>query len=210
MRALIMAGGAGRRLARGEKPLVLINGQPMIRPVADAFSGAGCEPVIVVSQKTPMTANWCRAHGLAIVTTRGAGYVEDMIEAVRYLEESGPVIVCVSDIPGITTGIVARVLDAYHHCGKDALSTWIPAVLVKSCRGGMPYRETINGVEACPAGLNILRGALIGSEQDESPLLLNDPRLAMNVNTPGDLTRTEEFLRSGRGQDLPSSGFDQH
>ena len=30
MRALIMAGGAGSRLNLGEKPLILINNQPMI------------------------------------------------------------------------------------------------------------------------------------------------------------------------------------
>lgn len=196
MRALIMAGGAGSRLGRGEKPLVLINGQPMIRSVLDAFFSAGCDPVVVVSPRTPMTANWCRAHGIAIVRTTGDGYVTDMINAVHQLEESLPVFVSVSDIPCISPGIISTIRERYDDCGNDALSTWVPATLVKSCRGGMPYREVIGGIEACPAGVNILRGNLIGEEQDEFLLLLDEPRLAMNVNTGEDLIRTERFLLS--------------
>lgn len=199
MRALIMAGGAGNRLARGEKPLILLNGQPMIRPVIDAFSSAGCEPVVVVSPKTPMTANWCRAQDIPLVRTPGDGYIGDMISAVRQLEETRPIIVSVSDIPGITAGIISTILDRYDGCGRDALSAWVPATRVTSCRSGMPYREILDGIEACPAGVNILRGDLIEEEQDEFMLLLDEPRLAMNVNTRDDLVRTERFLQSGAG-----------
>ena len=38
MHALIMAGGVGSRLERGEKPLILVRGKPMIAYVIDAFS----------------------------------------------------------------------------------------------------------------------------------------------------------------------------
>ena len=58
----------------------------------------------------------------------------------------------------------------------------------------MPYHEQIDGVDACPAGVNILRGDVIDMVQDEFVLLLDEPRLAMNVNTREDLTRTETFL----------------
>lgn len=194
MRALIMAGGAGSRLGRGEKPLTLICGRPMVSYVTDAFRCAGCEPVVVVSPKTPMTANWCRAHGTAVIRTGGGGYVEDMMIAVRDLEEDKPLIISVSDIPGITPAIIMTILHSYEDCGKDALSTWVPAYRVKSCRGGMPYHEQVGSVDACPAGVNILRGDRIDAEQEEFALLLDDPRLALNVNTREDLERTEAFF----------------
>jgi len=197
MRTLIMAGGAGSRLARGEKPLTLVCGSPMISYIAGAFLSAGCEPVVVVSRKTPMTANWCRAHGIAVVQTGGEGYVEDMVSAVRSLEEDAPLIVSVSDIPCITPPIITTILRSYHDCGKDALSTWVPAYRVKSCRGGMPYHEQIGGVDACPAGVNILRGDGIDAEQEEFTFLFDEPRLALNVNTREDLARTEAFLLAG-------------
>ncbi len=196
MRALIMAGGAGSRLGRGEKPLLSVCGRPMIAYVTEAFRCAGCEPVVVASSKTPMTMNWCRAHGIAVMRARCDGFVEDMVAAVSDLEETGPVIVSVSDIPCLNSEIVSVVLETYAREGRDALSTWIPARLVTSCRGSMPYREQVGGTDACPAGINILRGDSIATEQDEFQLLLDEPCLALNINTPEDLARAEAFLAS--------------
>jgi len=194
MRALIMAGGSGSRLNSGEKPLALICGQPMIAYVIRAFGNAGCEPVVAGSSKTPMTANWCRANGIAFCRTDGNGYVDDMVQAVRSLDEDDPLFVSVADIPCITETVVLSIWDAYAASGKDALSTWVPAELVTSCRESMPYHEQIDGTDACPAGINIIRGDRAGDEQDELRLLVNEPCLALNINTQGDRKRAEVFL----------------
>jgi adenosylcobinamide-phosphate guanylyltransferase len=195
MRALIMAGGEGSRLNLGEKPLILVNGKPMIAYIVDAFHSAGCEAVVTASPKTPMTLNWCRARGIAFCKSEGLGYIDDMVSAVEELDEGGPLFVCVSDIPGITPDNVCSIRETYISEGKDALSVWVPANLATSCRGGMPYREHIHGREACPAGINIVRGDKIRKIQDEFALLLDDPGLALNVNTRRDLDAAERFLK---------------
>ena len=195
MHALIMAGGEGSRLRKGEKPLIQICGKPMIAYVIDAFSAAGIVPVVAASPKTPMTMNWCRAQGIAFCKTEGKGYVEDMIGAVQALDDQNPLFVCVADIPCITTRIIQHIADSYSVSGKDACSVWVPATLVHACRGGMPYREQVCGVEACPVGINILRGDLIDQPQEELQVLLNEPCLSLNVNTPADLARAEDFLQ---------------
>lgn len=196
MRALIMAGGSGSRLNSGEKALVLICGQPMIAYVVHAFQEAGCEPVVAGSVQTPMTSNWCHANGIAYCKTERLGYVNDMARAVQSLDEEHPLFISVSDIPCITADIVKTIARAYDSFGKDALSTWVPAAMVTACRESMPYRERINGVEACPAGINIIRGDRAGEEQDEHRLLLSEPGLALNVNTRQDRDRAEAFLRN--------------
>jgi adenosylcobinamide-phosphate guanylyltransferase len=195
MRALIMAGGEGSRLNLGEKPLILVNGQPMIAYIVDAFRSAGCEPVVSVSPKTPMTLNWCRARGIEYCKSNGNGYIDDMINSVEALEEKEPLFVCVSDIPGLTSGNIQYIRQSYILERKDALSVWVPASLVKFCKGGMPYRAQIHGMEACPAGINILRGDKITLVQEEFSLLVNDPGLALNVNTRTDLGAAELFLK---------------
>ena len=195
MYALIMAGGAGSRLNLGEKPLIMICGRPLVSYVIDAFEEAGCSPVVAASYRTPMTLNWCRAHGVEFCKTEGAGYIEDMVRAVRMLEEERPLFVSASDLPCITPNIIHTITDAYRSRGKDACSTWVPATMVTSCRDGMPYREEIQGITACPAGVNILRGALIAQPQDELQLLLEEPRLALNVNTKADLAKAEFFIK---------------
>jgi adenosylcobinamide-phosphate guanylyltransferase len=199
MYALIMAGGSGSRLNLGEKPLILIGGRPMISYVIDAFMSAGFEPVVAVSNRTPMTMNWCRAQGIAACRSDGSGYVEDMVSAVRALDERSPLFICVSDVPCITPEIICRVAEAYCSSGKDGCSVWIPSGLVQSCRGGMPYRKKVRGVEACPAGINILRGDRIDQSQDELEFLVNEPALALNVNTREDRTRAEDFLKNLQG-----------
>jgi adenosylcobinamide-phosphate guanylyltransferase len=195
MHALIMAGGMGSRLERGEKPLILVRGKPMIAYVIDAFSTAGFVPVVAASPKTPMTMNWCRAQGIAFCRTEGKGYVEDMIGAVQALDDKHPLFICVADIPCITSRIIQHIAASYSESGKDACSVWVPATLVRACRGGMPYREHICGIEACPVGINILRGDLIEKPQEELQVLLNEPCLSLNVNTPDDLARAEDFLQ---------------
>jgi adenosylcobinamide-phosphate guanylyltransferase len=200
MHALIMAGGAGTRLNLGEKPLISICGKPMIAHVIHAFTRAGCDVVVAASPKTPMTINWCRAQGVLCYKTGGTGYIEDMIGIVTELGEKDPLFVSVSDIPCITPDIIQSVKISYENNDKDALSVWVPSKLVKSCRGGMPYREQINGIEACPAGVNILRGDRIDRVQEETSLLLDEPRLALNVNTRADRIAAEEFMKFHAGK----------
>jgi adenosylcobinamide-phosphate guanylyltransferase len=195
MRALIMAGGEGSRLNLGEKPLILVNGQPMIAYIVNAFRAAGCEPVVVTSPRTPMTLNWCRARGIASCKSEGNGYINDMVNAVEELEEKEPLFICVSDIPGLTSDNIQYVRQTYTYEQKDALSVWVPANLVKFCRDGMKYRAQIHGMEAYPAGINVLRGDQITQVQEEFSLLMNDPGLALNVNTRADLVEADIFLK---------------
>jgi adenosylcobinamide-phosphate guanylyltransferase len=190
-----MAGGPGSRLSLGEKPLISIRGRPMIAYVIDAFCAGGFDPVVAASPNTPMTMNWCRAYGIAFCKAEGRGYIEDMISAVEILDEQHPLFVCVSDIPCITPQIIRQIADSYHISGKDACSTWVPAELVRSSGGTISYREQVNGIDACAAGVNILRGDLISQPQEELQVLLSDPGLALNVNTRADLAKAEDFIK---------------
>lgn len=194
MLALIMAGGAGSRLNRGEKPLVLINNRPMLSYITDAFSAAGCHVLVATSKKTPMTRNWCRAQGIDSCLTGGVDYIFDMVEAVQAAGETHPLFVSVSDIPCIDPEIITNVREAHAASGREACSVWVPSDIVRSCRGGLNYRETIDNIEACPTGLNILVGCRVAEPQDECRLVLADPRLAVNVNTAEDLHAAEQFL----------------
>jgi len=196
MLALIMAGGEGTRLNLGEKPLLDICGRPMLSFVIDAFLAADCEPVVVTSFRTPMTRNWCRAQGITVQNAQGSGYVEDMVESVTALEEPGPLFISVSDIPCVSPETIRSVKHFHAQSGKDACSTWIPASSVPCDDRCMPYRENVDGIVACPAGLNIMTGARIASPQDEARLLVNDPGLSINVNTRENLGLAVDYLQS--------------
>jgi adenosylcobinamide-phosphate guanylyltransferase len=195
MRALIMAGGAGSRLRLGEKPLLSIKNRPMISYVIDAFSQSGCEVVVAVSPRTPMTQNWCRTNEIDLFRASGVDFIEDMKEAVSALDETQPLFVSVSDIPCINAGVLVPILEAYNKSGMDACSVWVPVDLVHSCRGGVTFRQNVHNIDACPAGVNIVNGNHISVQQDELQLVIPDPRLAINVNTRTDRDAAERFLQ---------------
>ena len=194
MLALIVAGGRGTRMNRGEKPLVRIGDRPMIAYVADAFCAAGIVPIAVLSSAVPQTANWCRAHGISTFRAEGAGYVEDIMECIGLLDIVEPVFTSVSDIPGLTAEIISAVLDAYQTAGTDACSVWVPAALCRE-RGATPaYVQQIHGTDAVPCGINIINGAKNGEEQAEIAVLIESRRIAVNVNTPEDIAAAEQML----------------
>ena len=203
MRALIMAGGGGSRLGLGEKPLVNIGGIPMIRYVIDAFRKAGHEPVVVASPRTPMTRNWCRVQGIPLFSAEGRGYVPDLVEAVTDLEETAPLFTSASDLPCLTADLLRIIGDAYRLAGTPALSVWVPLDLSPGDADRVRYMEVVEGVRACPAGINILRGSGITAPQEETPLLLHSRRLAHHINTREELERVRA---AAAGRDRPGLG----
>jgi len=197
--ALILAGGRGRRLGGGEKPLALCNGRPMLEWVVDAIVGAGHEPVIVASPCTPFTQNWCRAHELLCVCTGGAGYIEDLAEAVGLLGLDEPVLTVSADLPCLTSGIVEQVVAAYEHQPRPALSVWVPVDGSEADEGAQV--EVVDGRTAVPAGINVVHAGRMAGDQEECRLLLADPALRHNVNTRTALDAAETHLvgrQSGR------------
>jgi adenosylcobinamide-phosphate guanylyltransferase len=193
MLALILAGGSGTRLELGEKPLVTIRGKPMIEYVIDAFSVGGHEMVVVLSDKTPLTRNWCRARGIEHLVASGSGYIADIADAVSILEEEGPLFTCVADLPCISPGIIREIEIRYRESGKEACSVWVPLELASRSGCRSFCSDTVQGVAACPAGINIIRGDLMDRPQDEIQLLFTDKRLAYNINTREEL----DIVRSG-------------
>jgi adenosylcobinamide-phosphate guanylyltransferase len=200
MLALILAGGSGTRLDLGEKPLVTIRGKPMIEYVIEAFSGEDYEMVVILSDKSPFTRNWCRARGIEHLVASGSGYIADIADAVSILEEEGPLFTCVADLPCISPGIIREIETRYRESGKEACSVWVPLDLAgrSGCRS--LYSGTIEGVAACPAGINIMRGDLMGRPQDEIQLLCRDERLAYNINTRNELESVRSWFGDRKNQ----------
>ena len=192
MLALIFAGGEGSRLKLGEKALVTVGGRAMLSRVVDAFLASGDEPVAVTSHKTPFTRNFCRAQGIDFIDTAGAGYLEDLHEAVELSGENGPIFTSAADIPYLTADIINQVKSAYFASGCEACSAWIPLEFCRRFNTEPRYCMTVEGIEAAPCALNIFLGAKLLDEQSEHAILLNEPKMAFNVNTREELEAAEK------------------
>jgi adenosylcobinamide-phosphate guanylyltransferase len=192
-----MAGGSGLRMGGGEKPIQPLNGKPMIAYVIDALLKS--ERIgrihVAVSPKVPGTqafiAREYKDNGkISPVMTPGAGYIQDTVSAVDVLALRKPFLIMAADLPLVSASVIDLVVDAYGHCGKEALSVRLPAEMIE--KPDMILRDT--GRDTVPAGVNILDGAHMDRAQDEYALVVEDPALAVNVNYRADLAKCAELL----------------
>lgn len=178
---------------RVEKPVVPVDGKPMIDRVVDALLEAeGVDRVIVaVSGNTPKTARAMRRRGLEVVETPGAGYVLDMRHAIEELKLEGTLVIS-ADLPYVTSRIIDRVISEFEKSGKPALSVMCPLEIYRAHGLSPEYQFSVEGKAVSPVGLNIIDGSRLGGKElDEKRLVLDDQELLYNINTVGDIRMAE-------------------
>ncbi len=203
MDAIVMAGGMGKRLGKDEKPLTLLAGKPLIRYVLEALLGSGNIGRISVatSNRVIRTNEWLREfantrENIRIMHTAGAGFVPDMIQAVKNTGTRGGVLIMMADIPLVTPLLIDRIISKYFEMNTPALSVHMRLEVFEKL-GLRP--DTVfhkNGDFIVPCGINILDSGKIQEEQEDYNLILEDEKLALNVNSPSDLAVCEKFLKN--------------
>jgi adenosylcobinamide-phosphate guanylyltransferase len=196
-----MAGGQGLRLGMGEKPCVELLGKPLISYVIDSLeSSSRIDRIFVaVSPSTPATeelVNEEYGDHIQAINTAGDNYVGDMVYAVESSGIDEPVMIIMSDLPLVTPELLDSIIDAYEVCGKSSMSVFIPLSLCSEV--GIRPDTVFNwsGQLIVPAGINILDGKYINEEQEYHNYMLDDPEIALNINTAEDLKRCEDILRN--------------
>ncbi|AKB84345.1 NTP transferase domain-containing protein [Methanococcoides methylutens] len=200
MDAVIMAGGQGLRLGMGEKPCVELLGKPLISYVIDSLEKASHidRILVAVSPSTPDTEDFVNegyGEHVQVVNTAGDNYVGDMVYAVESSGIDEPVMIIMSDLPLVTPELLDSIIDAYEVCDKSSMSVFIPLSLCSEV--GIRPDTVFNwsGQLIVPAGINILDGKYINEEQEYHNYLLEDPEIALNINTAEDLKRCENILK---------------
>ncbi|HEY0196532.1 MAG TPA: NTP transferase domain-containing protein, partial [Methanobacterium sp.] len=127
--AVIMAGGKGTRMGfKGEKPLISIQGKPMIQYVYEAVQSSRevDDLVVATSKNTPQTTDFIRKSGLKVIETPGEGYVNDLGFLIDELSDNNLktsnnddiIVTITADLPLITGEILDDVIREYRNCGK--------------------------------------------------------------------------------------------
>ncbi|MCL2641980.1 MAG: NTP transferase domain-containing protein [Candidatus Bathyarchaeota archaeon] len=196
--ALIMAGGKGTRMnSPQEKPLINICNKPVIDYVFNALKNAKKidNIYIAVTQQTPKTTKYVEKFQAKIVTTPGKDYVSDMGYATQTLK-LGKFLAIAADLPLITGEILDQIIERYENCGKPALTVAIPIETKIKMGMSIEYSFKMNDKDVVPTGINVIDGnKQYGNEWlDQDIFLLNQPELAINVNTPQELQTAQTLL----------------
>jgi len=188
-----MCGGRGTRLdADAEKPLYPVGDRPMVDRVVDALAGAdGVDRrTFVVSPHAPATREHLagRAAGAsdsAVVDAPGDGYVADLGYA---LDRVGtPALTVAADLPLLTADAVDEVCAAF---SGDSLAVHVTAARKRRLGASVDTTRTVGDRELAPTGLNV-----VADGQREETLVVEDDRLAVNVNRPRDARVAAALLR---------------
>lgn len=182
-----MCGGRGTRLSLAdEKPLVEIGGRAMVDRVLEALAGSGIERAYaVVSPNAPET----RAHlegRVPTIETPGSGYVEDLDRALERVDR--PALTVTADLPLLGADAVDRVLDRYE---EDSTTVCVPAALKRELGVSVDTAFADDGRELAPTGVNVV------SDGEDGVEVVNDVRLAVNVNRARDAWIAERIASLG-------------
>jgi adenosylcobinamide-phosphate guanylyltransferase len=195
--ALIMAGGKGSRLRLSEeKPLIELNGKPIITYVLNTLKKAkNIDKIIVaISNNTPQTTQLLSRLKISTIKTPGKEYVYDMAYAIKKLTLH-TVLVIGSDLPLITSEIIDLIVEKYNTSNKSALNVVVPLKTRNKLGLSRAYEFDLDNQKVIPAGINIIDGTKIdNAELDEEVLLLDRKEVALNINTLADLEIARDLI----------------
>jgi len=189
--ALIMAGGKGTRMKLDvEKPLVEINGKPMIQYVVDALKNADKIGNIIaaISENTPKTETFLNEMGIETIKTPGDGYVNDLGFILSNFRLDEVILTITADMPLIREDIIDYVIGEYEKSKKPAMSVLVPIDVFEK----YSLKPTMMFENHVPSGLNILRGT--NKTQNEEVLIIEKIELALNINTYEDIKFLKKIM----------------
>ncbi|MPZ28072.1 MAG: NTP transferase domain-containing protein [Micromonosporaceae bacterium] len=195
--AVVLAGGAGRRLGGVAKPVLPVAGQPMLHRVLAAVAGA--DPRVVVGpDQLPVPPDVAHTQE----QPPGGGPVPAIAAGLALVPDGVPdLAVLAADLPLLTGAAIRRLLDAAAGPGRDGAvfvdSAGRPQWLCGVWRTG-PLRARLAALGPELAGLSMRR--LLG-DGDLSVARLTDPGPGpppwWDCDTDADLQRAAAELTGG-------------
>ncbi|MFF7473425.1 NTP transferase domain-containing protein [Streptomyces sp. NPDC008092] len=110
--AIVLAGGAARRLGGTDKPSVRVGGRPLLDRVLAACAGAGRTVVVAAPRPTSRPVHWTRED------PPGGGPVAALDAGLRHTTAACTVVLS-ADLPFLEEATVDRLLSALHTTGAD-------------------------------------------------------------------------------------------
>jgi len=187
MIGLVMAGGKGSRMQSIEEKLLLKYHKPVIIQVVDAMKSSQCFSKIIVatSPYSPKTKKVLVKNEIEVFDTPGKGYSHDLNYVLQSIDEV--TLVVSGDQPLLDDIIIKKIVNQDY---KNKLWTsylvtkeFLDSLDMKSC-----YPISYEGKECYFTGVSAVEASKISKLQkvEENYIILNDRRIAFNLNTKED------------------------
>ena len=187
MIGLVMAGGKGTRMDLSEEKLLLKYKKPVIFHVINALNNSGCfsKIIVVTSPNSPNTVQALEQKGIETLGTPGKGYSSDLNFLLQNMDEH--TFVVSGDLPLLDEKIIQIMIEKF-----SLENVWTSFVTSKKFLNSLGLESelviTHDNIECAYAGISIIDARKIKKCDSiiENHIILNDKRIAFNLNTKKD------------------------
>ena len=195
MIGLVMAGGKGTRMGLSEEKLLLKYKKPVIFHVIDALNNSGCFSKITVatSSNSPNTVQVLEQKGIETLDTPGKGYSSDLNFLLQNMDlisnslSSRFLFVVSGDLPLLDEKIIQVMVEKF-----SIENVWTSFLTSKKFLNSLGLESelviTHDNIECAYTGISIIDAKKIKKCDSiiENHIILNDKRIAFNLNTKKD------------------------
>ncbi|MGI9568088.1 MAG: NTP transferase domain-containing protein [Nitrosopumilus sp.] len=182
-----MAGGKGTRMNLDNEKLLLKYKKPIILHVVDSLKNSNCfsKVLAITSSNSPRTKRLLEENNVETFDTPGVGYVEDLNLVLDAIEDD--VLVTSGDLPLLDKQIIQKIVNQY-----DSEKIWTSILVTKNFINSLEiksdYSVTFTNQVCHFTGVSLINSKKIPSFEkiDENYIILDDKKLALNMNTKQD------------------------
>ena len=194
MIALVMAGGKGTRMNSSEEKLLLEYKKPVIFRVLDALKNSRCFTKIITatSSNSPKTKEMLEQAKFETIETEGKGYSNDLNSTLQNLNDY--VFVTSGDLPFLDGNIIQSMIEKF-----DSKNTWTSFLISTKFLNSLNLQSDlivkIENSDCVYTGISIINADKITdlNEIEQSYIILDDKRIAFNLNTNEDYRLLNSF-----------------
>jgi len=188
MIGLVMAGGRGSRMEfPAPEKLLLEYEKPIIFHVIDSLNDSRCFSKVfaATSPNSPDTKQVLEEKGIETLDTEGNGYVNDLNFLLQKMD--GFVFVVSGDLPLLDEKIIQVITEKF-----NSKNIWTSFLVSKKFLNSLGLKSNLlvkcDGVECVYTGISIINADKIKNLNlvNEDYVILNDKRIAFNLNTNED------------------------
>ena len=182
-----MAGGKGTRMNLDNEKLLLKYKKSIILHVTDSLKDSNCFSKILAltSSNSPKTKKLLQENNIEIFNTNGIGYVEDLSLVLQSTNDS--VLVTSGDLPLLDKEIIKKIVKHY-----DPEKIWTSILVTNKFLTKLGLQSDYSlqySDQICNyTGISLINSNKINSSKnlDENYIIIDDKRIAFNLNTKQD------------------------
>tara|TARA_B100000953_G_scaffold100679_1_gene82678 strand:- start:115 stop:699 length:585 start_codon:yes stop_codon:yes gene_type:complete len=187
MIGLVMAGGMGTRMNLSDEKLLLEYKKPIILNVIDSLKNSHCfsKVIAATSPNSPNTKQALEQREIETLATPGNGYVSDLNFLLQKMDEF--VFVISGDLPLLDEKIIQIVTEKF-----NSKNVWTSFLVSKKFLDSLGLESDLllnsDNIDCVHTGISIINSNKIKNLNpvEENYIILDDKRIAFNLNTKKD------------------------